>query len=108
MADESVGTDEAREAKIEDTLRKMGVQGIEENRAKAKENSKSMGDQITSIFDVSRTQTAALASQAHTPTMMFRRFQTHTDDNICTGMCCDQSMTARSCFSSLVLSSISW
>ena len=60
LADGSVGTDEAREAKIEDTLRKMGVQGIEENRARAKEN-KSVGDQITSIFDVSRcTQAAAL------------------------------------------------
>ena len=60
LADGSVGTDEAREAKIEDTLRKMGVHGIEENRARAKEN-KSVGDQITSIFDVSRcTQAAAL------------------------------------------------
>ena len=68
LAEESVGTDAAREAKIEETLRKMGVQGIEENRAKAKEN-KSVGDQITSIFDVSLTETAApalAASPIHT------------------------------------------
>lgn len=49
-----VGTDEAREAKIEETLRKMGIQGSAEVRAKAQEESKkSVGDQITSIFDVS-------------------------------------------------------
>lgn len=54
-----IGTDEAREAKIEDTLRKMGVQGIGEVRAeKAKaleeeKNKKSVKQQITSIFDVS-------------------------------------------------------
>lgn len=56
LAEGSVGTDEAREAKIEETLRKMGVKGIEENREKAKEN-KSVGDQITSIFDVIPAET---------------------------------------------------
>lgn len=59
LEDGVIGTDEAREAKIEETLRKMGVQSIGEVRAeKAKaieeeKNKKSMGQQITSIFDVS-------------------------------------------------------
>lgn len=45
----AVGTDEAREAKIEETLRKMGIKGAQDI---AKENQKSVGEKITSIFDV--------------------------------------------------------
>lgn len=44
-----MGTDEAREAKIEETLRKMGIKGAKDI---AKENEKSVGEKITSIFDV--------------------------------------------------------
>lgn len=48
-----IGTDESREAKIEETLRKMGVQSIGEVRAaKAKEDDQSATQKITSIFEV--------------------------------------------------------
>lgn len=49
-----VGSDAAREAKIQETLRKMGVKGVTEMKAKADaESGKGPGQQITSIFDVS-------------------------------------------------------
>eukprot|EP00752_Nemacystus_decipiens_P005577 g5046.t1 len=66
LEDGVVGTDEAREAKIEETLRKMGVQSIGEVRAeKAKaleeeKNKKSVGQQITSIFDLIPAETQLL------------------------------------------------
>lgn len=54
LEDGVIGTDAAREAKIEETLRKMGVQSIGEVRAeKAADEDKSVADKITSIFDVS-------------------------------------------------------
>lgn len=59
LKDGVIGTDEAREAKIEATLRKMGVQSIGEVREEKRKaileeaEKKSMGDKITSIFDVS-------------------------------------------------------
>lgn len=54
LEDGVIGTDEAREAKIDETLRKLGVQGISEVRKEqAEEEKKSVGQQITSIFDVS-------------------------------------------------------
>lgn len=53
LEDNVIGTDEAREAKIEDTLRKMGVQSIGEIRAaKAKEVDQSAAPKITSFFEV--------------------------------------------------------
>lgn len=57
LKDGVIGTDEAREAKIEETLRKMGVQSVGEVRAEnakaAEEEKKGVGEQISSIFDVS-------------------------------------------------------
>ncbi|CAN0277025.1 unnamed protein product [Ectocarpus sp. 6 AP-2014] len=55
LEDGVIGSDDAREAKIEETLRKMGVQSIGQVRAaKAEEDkeNKSVGQQITSIFDL--------------------------------------------------------
>ncbi|CAN0098312.1 unnamed protein product [Pylaiella littoralis] len=53
LEDNVIGTDEAREAKIEDTLRKMGVQSIGEIRAaKAKEVDQSAAPKITSFFEL--------------------------------------------------------
>lgn len=60
LADGAVGTDAAREAKIEDTLRRMGVQGVRDVQAKAQAESKDIGTQIKSIFDVSTGIVAGL------------------------------------------------
>ncbi|CAM9203363.1 unnamed protein product [Scytosiphon promiscuus] len=58
LDDGVIGTDAAREAKIEETLRKMGVQSIGEVRAeKAAEEEKSVAEQITSIFDLIPAET---------------------------------------------------
>ncbi|CAN0109036.1 unnamed protein product, partial [Ectocarpus fasciculatus] len=55
LEDGVIGSDDAREAKIEETLRKMGVQSIGQVRAaKAEEEKENKGvaQQITSIFDL--------------------------------------------------------
>lgn len=67
LEDGVIGSDDAREAKIEDTLRKMGVQSIGQVRAaKAEEDkeNKSVGKQITSIFDVSALESCMHAVRA--------------------------------------------
>eukprot|EP00903_Cladosiphon_okamuranus_P012716 g11888.t1 len=66
LADGVIGTDEAREAKIEETLRKMGVQSIKEVRSEKEmemeeeKKKKGMGQQITSFFDLIPPETQLL------------------------------------------------
>ena len=52
LADNAVGTDAAREAKIEETLRKLGLQGVKEVKGQAGEK-KPMGSENSSVLDVS-------------------------------------------------------
>lgn len=52
MADDVVGSDAAREAKVEETLRKLGVKGVAEIKTQAGEG-KPVGPEIKSVLDVS-------------------------------------------------------
>ncbi|CAM9658507.1 unnamed protein product [Ascophyllum nodosum] len=59
LADNAVGTDAAREAKIEETLRKLGLQGVKEVKGQAGEK-KPMGSENSSVLDVVPEETQIL------------------------------------------------
>lgn len=54
LPDGVAGTDEAREAKIEETLRRLGVKGAEKTKQAVppKEEPKNLNEQLSSVFDV--------------------------------------------------------